>query len=66
MCRTFPDGPVCHMCGGRFTTGDHPEEPAQQAVPMAERARLAAMRTLIATDRGDVATKGTRDRRKRR
>ncbi len=71
MCRTFPDGPICHMCGGRFATGEHPTEPTQQAVPAAERARLAAMRTLIAAggrgaDSDAADSKASRQRRRRR
>src|SRR5262245_61969975 len=62
MCRTFPDGPICHMCGGRFTTGDHPDEPAHAPVSAAERARLAATRALIAGGRAD----SPKDRKRRR
>ena len=63
MCRTFPDGPVCHMCGGRFATGEHPEAAAQPSMSAAERARLAATRALIAGERGGSSK---RDRKRRR
>jgi len=63
MCRTFPDGPVCPMCGGRFPIGDHSDAPAASTVPVAEQARLAATRALIAGERGGPSK---RDRKRRR
>jgi Fe-S-cluster containining protein len=53
MCRTFPDGPVCHMCGGRFATGEHPDVPAGQALSHAQQGRLAATWALVAGDQPD-------------
>jgi Fe-S-cluster containining protein len=47
MCREFPYDGLCHLCGGRFSTGKHPEVPAPSTEERSGSFRQAAIRDLM-------------------
>jgi Fe-S-cluster containining protein len=69
MCREYPESGVCGYCGGRFTTGSHPEPSGEPTTTHEQAARLGAVRTLIGAGRAGAPQRsapGNTQRKRRR